>query len=277
MLTFKAFITEEPSQRTVPISEERAFSLIDENCQAFAKKMRTMQIFRGGSATHGKPGSCYFGNSNAGRERKSANTANYFTWWHDNHPDWADFPKRSRSFICSNDYDIANAYGNVLLLIPFDTAHIGVIPTHDLFVAIKGPTGETLDTENYYTGKFLSRVQKQYGLSNPESYDDFVEQLKLATKKLIDSMDNDYTKEHLMRNMKFFSAASYYDVIRKMFNPKGFKQDTASQIELPKKDVEIYVQGNAVLIPYLQTTTEEFDELFAKASEKYGWNENPNL
>jgi len=65
--------------------------------------------------------------------RTSANTQNYYTLWMDNSEDWADYPKRSKSLICTNDLSNTANYGDSYIIIPEDNAKIGICPGEDLW------------------------------------------------------------------------------------------------------------------------------------------------
>jgi hypothetical protein len=275
MITFKQYLSEagtsQQSPRTSPISPENAFELIDKHCSAFAHSMDHQQLFRGGSGTT-HPNKCLLGNSNVGEPRRSANTSNYFTWWADNHPDWKNFPKRSRSFICSSDYFTADQYGTAMLFVPYDNAHVGVVPADDLFNAIGSPQDGTLDDENDITRTVLLAVHEEHkDEERPTSYEAFVRQLKLADMELLQRHTAFSGMVDAIKNMKHFKATTYYDVIRGMFNPKDFKEGKASSIKLPR-DSEIYVQGEAILLPlFNEGAPPTYDALLDEAKKKYNW------
>jgi len=63
--------------------------------------------------------------------RVSANTDNYYTLINDNSPAWAKYPKRSKSIICTTDDIIAEQYGVLYTVFPFDGAKIGVCSSYD--------------------------------------------------------------------------------------------------------------------------------------------------
>lgn len=67
--------------------------------------------------------------------RKSANTHNYYTIWMDNHPSWSDYPKRSKSLICSMSEDYAGSFGDLKLIIPADGNKIGICSDDDLWTS----------------------------------------------------------------------------------------------------------------------------------------------
>ena len=276
MLTFKQYISEAGSPRTVPVSVKSAFETIDKHCQAFARSMDKQQIYRGGSGFDGFR--TYHGNSNSGNPRKSANTANYFTLWHDNNPGWSDFPKRSRSFICANDFNIAHSFGDTHLLVPYDSAHIGVVPAEDLFGAITSPIGEDLSVFNETIRAVLDVVVAEYKLQDGiETYKQLVDRLKLATLKVLEGAPINlatYNVRDAIGHMDEMDAKTYLEVVDKQYSPKGFKHGAASSIILPKDGSELYLQGEAVFLPHSHeraTYPEEYTQLFQLAVKKYNW------
>lgn len=69
--------------------------------------------------------------------RKSANTKNYYTLLFDHIlPEWKSFPKRSRSFICSNDFD-SHGHSYNYTVYPTDDPLIGICPKGDMWVSFK--------------------------------------------------------------------------------------------------------------------------------------------
>ena len=69
--------------------------------------------------------------------RKSANTFNYYTLWMSNNPQWASYPKRDRSLICSTSIGKAKIYGRIMIVIPLVDCKIGVCPNDDIWDSYK--------------------------------------------------------------------------------------------------------------------------------------------
>lgn len=68
-------------------------------------------------------------------KRSSQNTGNWYTVILDNHPAYAEYPKRSQSLICTTRHSVAKTYGvsKVMAIIPFDTAKIGWVNARDIW------------------------------------------------------------------------------------------------------------------------------------------------
>lgn len=68
-----------------------------------------------------------------GTQRASENTSNWYTEIFDNHPEMKDFPKRSKSLICTTDFDYSRQFGKPSVVIPVDGAKIGLAGTEDIW------------------------------------------------------------------------------------------------------------------------------------------------
>ena len=68
-------------------------------------------------------------------ERRSENTSNYYTVIFDNTPSMKDYPKRSKSFICSASRAVATGFSNggPTVIIPFNDVKIGVVNKRDIW------------------------------------------------------------------------------------------------------------------------------------------------
>lgn len=128
MITFKTFLE---AQVKPYEHEEKELSelvaLIKTHCSDSVDGQR---IFRG-SKSELKNG---IFNPSSG-ERKSQNTANYYTKLVDSNPKNSKFPKRSQSFIATTREKTANVYGrgSVMVLFPYDGTAIGVVNSADFW------------------------------------------------------------------------------------------------------------------------------------------------
>lgn len=69
-------------------------------------------------------------------ERVSQNTSNHYTLFFDNHPERANWPKRSRSLICTTSRAAASSYARELspyAIIPFDHTKVGAVNSNDMW------------------------------------------------------------------------------------------------------------------------------------------------
>ena len=89
----------------------------------------------------------YF-DSSMSDKRKSKNTYNFYTVVIDEDPRWKDFPKRSKSMICTTDRGMANMFGTVYYVIPLELdKNIGVCPDEDIWWSFQD-FGRDADTFN---------------------------------------------------------------------------------------------------------------------------------
>lgn len=88
-----------------------------------------------------------------GKLRRSLNTTNEYTLIIDNSPLWKDYPKRSRSLVCSTNYKQAEMFGDVGIVIPKNGTNIGECPDGDFWISFphleKRTSVRSLDEFNY--------------------------------------------------------------------------------------------------------------------------------
>jgi len=65
--------------------------------------------------------------------RESAHTANFYTLMMDNLPEWSEYPRRSKSIVCSTSIGTAKDFGTLYQIFPFDGADLGVAPVNDIW------------------------------------------------------------------------------------------------------------------------------------------------
>jgi len=112
-------------------------SLLQTNfSSAFNKYLNRQNIWRGMSSY----GSMFIISPGI---RKSQNTVNIYTrLLSDILPNWKDYPKRNRSFICSSNYIGAGGYGEEQYLVfPENGSKIGICPRHDIWGSFKDSVG----------------------------------------------------------------------------------------------------------------------------------------
>lgn len=116
--------------RTEKISEIEAKRKLKTHIKEFGSLENAPQIFRGKSSA---PDYGFIQPSNY--IRKSAYTDNYYTLIIDNSDRWSDFPKRSKSIVCTTSSTRAGAYGEVLNVFPEIGSKIGVCPDKDVWIS----------------------------------------------------------------------------------------------------------------------------------------------
>jgi hypothetical protein len=132
-MRFKQIIQEEASPRGEQTTMERAAELIMKNCSAAANHLvkNNRCIYRGVDAA--KNSVAFIGDTSKTGPRKSANTHNYYTLTIDNSEQWASYPKRGYSFICSTDESYTSSYGEVFMAFPVNGTKIGICSDNDMW------------------------------------------------------------------------------------------------------------------------------------------------
>src|SRR5271168_3608736 len=119
--------TQQQSSLTLP----KVIRALEENCSNAIQAMKENKFIYKGFNTN--LGHNFLLTDPSQKERKSANTSNQYTLLMDNLPAWKEYPKRSRSLVCSTSSDRAASYGNVYLVLPFNGARIGICPEYDIW------------------------------------------------------------------------------------------------------------------------------------------------
>ena len=177
--------------------------------------------------------------------RKSINTYNYYTLWIDNDPDWSEFPKRSRSAICSTNKFTAEFFGNPMIVIPLIDCKIGVCPNHDLWYSF----GQILTLKDFNLWLF-TRFNKNWPDDDNKdlTYSELIRKLKEV--------------KYEPYNVSLFNTllAKYHDaenMMHEVLNPidNGFTTTTWNQFNI-KGDREVWLSA-----PYLLIVPSVFIEL----------------
>lgn len=132
MISFKEFIEEaEISPRKYSVISQEVFVKISTvHCgQSLDNASHNDYIYRGD--TDWRADHIHFNSLQS--SRKSDNTYNYYTELIDTLPAFKDFPKRSRSLICTPSKTKAKPYGKLYKIFPFDGAKIGICPHKDIW------------------------------------------------------------------------------------------------------------------------------------------------
>jgi hypothetical protein len=118
--------------------------------------------------------------------RLSKNTVNvYTTLFSEILPSWKDYPKRSKSLICTTDPLTAGGYGNAFSVFPQNGADIGTCPTQDFWGAFRNSVGKFqsnygggMDLDDFAGG--MVRVCNKLGIA--PKFDDKASTLNTMSK-----------------------------------------------------------------------------------------------
>lgn len=167
---------------------------IAEHCQDVIKN--NIWIYRGIPNTS----EYLFGNATFSPPRKSANTYNFATLIIDNSTEWQEFPKRSKSYICSSSKNYAGGYGKLYRVYPYDGANIGICSGRDIWWSFK----QTMDKLDISSIDALNQTLKKLfeAVLNKNQVDLSYDALKQACEEID-------IKLH-QHNYDFFEFASHY-------------------------------------------------------------------
>ena len=140
-------------------------------------------------------------------KRESANTGNHYNvLFSEILPSWTSFPKRNRSWICSNNKDYAFNFGTPHYVFPVGDPLLGICPDMDWWNSFEKSGLEMLsDDEGMHNfNKEMELIAKDLGVSNKADKNSI---LNLCRR--VDSM----TKEEQMNSVDTYndSIDSYND------------------------------------------------------------------
>lgn len=177
-------------------------------------------------------------------DRQSANTSNYYTWWMDELSDkWGNFPKRSRSLICTTDRNKTEHFGLPHLIIPLQPTTLGICPDNDLWNSFGSIDPLKININ-------LDDIMREANIEIPESADEFWQALSRVDALLNKNPEilNDVHLEHLVMIMKKTGAKNMTELFDEVYDPnkRGF---TVAKwpCELPKNR-EVWFSGPAYAI-----------------------------
>lgn len=189
-------------------------------------------------------------------DRTSANTKNYYTYIIDNSDRWNNFPKRSKSVVCTTSYDKASAYGTRYLVIPFDQAKLGVAPESDIFYSFED-VGSKFEGPGHLN-EYLDMLHREM-VGIPLSDDtkaEFFEGLDQLTKAVNSKDGFNGTRfpaaEILFDEYKSSTASSFRGYLEQLLDPNenGFEityQDTG--LNLPNNR-EVWTSAPCLMVRY---------------------------
>ena len=243
MVSFRQFleaaVSAEPNFQ--PLDAEKAFRMAIENCRdAESWILNNKPLWRSMSGGVSKTG-CAVVDTSA-TERKSENTTNYYTMILDNNPYCEEFPKRSRSFICSTSRYRAEAFsGELFALLPFDKVKMGVVHDTDMWdvnIELFGKV-RAIDTFNSY----FRHMDLEPTLESFEHFDKMLKQEEPNDEKAAFE-----TEFHLFGEKAKLHEREFLHSVWEAYSPKntGFSIATTKSAELPK-DSEIWVGGKCMI------------------------------
>lgn len=190
--------------------------------------------------------------------RTSRNTLNYYTAWVDNSAKWANFPKRSRSLICSSNLQTASGYGGVCVVVPTTDTAIGICPDDDWWTSFISLNELHADANeiNHFIHAAL-RSNDIFFNGRTVSFDKFAKHLptldlnKIESNRLTDPLKN-----------KAIALGGIVQLLDSIFDPRanGFLLTTWSKY-LMQGNRELWLNAPCVMVPI-----ELWKQLIAKGS-----------
>lgn len=171
-------------------------------------------------------------------DRKSKNTANYYTVWMNNSPEWAAFPKRN--IICTSDVHYASGFGKIYYIFPKNGTEIGICPENDIWVTYNRRSSET-SSEWGVLGLF-KRFNELFSEINGNFTDQFSYEDLLNNIKIFDDLPLDKKKEILQSevgltlNIDLSQKNSLLNYFNSLFSPEGFTHTTLEKYNLSQKN-----------------------------------------
>lgn len=193
---------------------------------------------------------------NSDRLRTSRNTSNYATLLVDNSDRWANFPKRSKSFICSLDRSYASSYGHTYVVIPKNGSKIGVCEQKDFwdcFIELNNLVRDkfSLSSLNDLISGFGSAVLGK----QPSEYD--YDQL-LQDLKQLQLLSNPYLEKSFFQSYnrrsdplwQYLNSAPIVEQLENLLDPttNGFRLYDTKSLPEGIDGGEVWTEGPVLLI-----------------------------
>ena len=277
-----SYILQEARKGIQNISEEEAIAFIRNNCannlRVYNEKMRF--VYRG-TRLDGE----YNLVDPSQRERKSANTYNYYTLMIDNFPEWKEFPKRSKSLICTTDKGYTFTYGVPFIVLPVDEAKFGECPDTDIWDSLR-----LLNKKYgfYNADQFMVILNKLFTIATKkpiETYHNLIEIMQqiahngLIKEKIIKELNNDendyFSQIKIKRFVLHMMKKDNLLTLRKILDPQtnGFQLKNLSNINYFASR-EVWTSDKCLLIRCQSLQTDEkaqirelYKKVFGKKNE----------
>lgn len=198
-------------------------------------------------------------------QRKSANTKNYFTLITEVLPSWEGYPKRAKSFICTNSLNTAHAYGRsggVYIVVPLENQPIGVASEGDIWLSFqKGFERAGFQMIRYVSdfNDLLARFAKIFRVQLPEDTSEKLIQTlnQIEPKAKTGDHDWEWTEtipdEELVDELKVLLKGfevNYLKFFNDIFDPEynDFKLIKSNQIKSIGEHHEFWLSGKVLMV-----------------------------
>lgn len=265
--TFKQFLEAKiKDYDTTPITNvDVLIKAIEENCSQAINNIRTKR--KSGTIWRGFRREVISGIYDPGSgQRESENTANFYTVFFDENPKNRNWPKRSKSFICSTDKITAAHFARrraATLVLPFDNTPIGVVNESDLwdtaisftlkFNSIEKVFTDEIENFNFLFSDFYARIDNEFTSLNQTMQDirDNPGQIYKSLTSKGDVNISDFSVEEDTGEEDSFKqsvADQFADQLTEMYNLSKRGCTLTKINNLDVKSSEVWFQGKCILV-----------------------------
>lgn len=243
------------------------FSFIENECTDFLNTENPTKLYRGLSNSF--KDKIYIADS-TDYERKSPEFSCH-NFIMDNNEEWKEYPKRSKSIICTNNKVITTSYGKPYYIIPANiTKKIAVAPEPDVWESFDDSFGEPFDTSEFWqsfcivlwkglkqkAGERTKILDYNSLLDACELYDNNKTSILNFYNKGTGSLDMDKALKLLLQEfLANDNTKTMYELLSEIFTPDKFKlynnyNDFCSRVRNSKYSTghEIWYEGRALMI-----------------------------
>lgn len=250
MITFKQFLNEGDAQTLTPMDSNELILWMRENSTNYLKNGRYGRfIYRGAGYNDAGSTGIFHGTTQHGI-RYAANTHNYYNLWIDNYESFKDYPKRSKSFICSTNPEYASGFGSLFLVIPKDSADVGIVDKQDIWGA-QVSEDYTLSNLGNYSATLVELMHQQnvdhdwhkmaevFQSISLDAIQDFI-----ATQEVSDIENRTLAKAYKL--MKEERVDTLFDLWEKLVTPQLFNLSKAGQMK--STNGEVWIQDDCAFL-----------------------------
>lgn len=261
--SFSSFSIPE-SYSSIINDKSEMFSFIENECSDFLNTENPTKLYRGLSNSF--KDKMYIADS-TDYDRKSPEFSCH-NFIMDNNKEWSEFPKRSKSIICTNNEVITTSYGKPFYLIPANFTKIGVAPEPDVWESFNDLHGELFDTSEFWQSFCIvlwkGLKQKIGERTKILDYNSLLDACELYDNNKTDilnfynrgTLDVDKALQLLLQEfLANDNNKTMYELLSETFNPDDFKLyksygEFCDRIRNTKYSAghEIWYEGRALMI-----------------------------
>lgn len=258
MISFKNFINESALIVSNTFdSKDDILKIINTKCSNFSWMLDKSTLYRGDKTFDSLFSSpaAIINTSNSFRTSKTI--SNWYTLILDNSPDYKDFPKRSKSLICTNSIKYASEFSDdtsrdLYNVIPTSNSSIGSVGKSDMWkIKIKIPDIGSFEITQF--GDFLDSLKK-YNLNDKDwtsfsKVDKLLKNDKEAREYFAKSFNYVLLTDLIENNFDNFMD-NFLKTIEYAYSPKvtGISLATPENIESKHSSNEYWISGQVLVI-----------------------------